>query len=180
MADEITVVAGLPIPSTSPIFLAGVGLHVLCGLACTVTGIVAMLSRKGLGRHSNFGTIYFWFLSAVFVSATGLAIVRWTEDTHLFILGTLSFASALWGRTALRRRWRGWARQHITGMGVSYILLLTAFYVDNGKSLPLWKELPEMAFWLLPGAIGLPFIVHAVLRHPIARRHDRLTSPRHP
>ena len=26
-------------------------------------------------------------------------------------------------------------------MGLSYILLLTAFYVDNGKSLPLWKDL---------------------------------------
>ena len=28
-------------------------------------------------------------------------------------------------------------------MGASYILLLTAFYVDNGKNLPLWRELPE-------------------------------------
>jgi hypothetical protein len=49
-------------------------------------------------------------------------------------------------------------------MGVSYILLLTAFYVDNGKSLPLWKELPPIAYWILPGAIGGPIIGRALLR----------------
>jgi hypothetical protein len=41
---------------------------------------------------------------------------------------------------------------HISGMGASYVLLLTAFYVDNGKNLPLWRELPQWAFWILPSA----------------------------
>ncbi|MGC1696795.1 MAG: hypothetical protein WA743_16165, partial [Pseudolabrys sp.] len=52
----------------------------------------------------------------------------------------------------------------------SYILLLTAFYVDNGKNLPLWKQLPQFAFWLLPSAIGIPIIVYVLLRHPLIRR----------
>ncbi|MGH6822639.1 MAG: hypothetical protein ACRECP_09140 [Methylocella sp.] len=172
MAD-LTIVAGIPIPSTSPVFLLIVGFHVLVGLACTITGIVAMLSNKGRGQHSNFGTIYYWCLAAVFVSATALAVVRWTEDYHLFILGALSFAAASWGRTALRRRWWNWVRLHVMGMGASYILLLTAFYVDNGKSLPLWKELPQIAFWLLPSAIGVPIIIYALLRHPLIRRFQR-------
>jgi hypothetical protein len=72
---------------------------------------------------------------------------------------------------ARRRRGVGWLRVHITGMGLSYILLLTAFYVDNGKSLPLWKELPTIAYWLLPAAVGLPLIIRAVLRHPLVCRH---------
>jgi hypothetical protein len=55
-------------------------------------------------------------------------------------------------------------------MGLSYVLLLTAFYVDNGKSLPLWNALPPWAFWVLPLAIGTPFIIHALVRHPLARR----------
>ena len=46
MPDEITNVAGIEIPSTDPIFLAVVGTHVLLGLACTVTGAIAMLSQK--------------------------------------------------------------------------------------------------------------------------------------
>src|SRR5713226_5732494 len=37
-----------------------------------------------------------------------------------------------------------WARFHIVGMGLSYVLLLTAFYVDNGKNLPLWNRLPPI------------------------------------
>ena len=38
---------------------------------------------------------------------------------------------------ARRHRWRSWVKCHITSMGLSYILLLTAFYVDNGHSLTL-------------------------------------------
>jgi uncharacterized membrane protein len=168
--DDTTVVAGIPIPSTSPVFLAVVALHVLVGLVCVVTGAIAMLSPKRSGRHPTFGTIYYWALVVVFVSATGLSVVRWAEDYHLFILGLLAFIAASLGRTARRQRWRGWVRLHITGMGLSYILLLTAFYVDNGKSLPLWKELPPISYWLLPAAVGVPLIIRALLRHPLARQ----------
>src|SRR5215470_17755282 len=73
MPDGETIIAGIAIPSTSPLFLSVVGLHVLVGLGCTAAGIVAMLSTKGRGRHSNFGTIYYWCLIAVFVTATGLS-----------------------------------------------------------------------------------------------------------
>ena len=58
-------------------------------------------------------------------------------------------------------------------MGASYIFLITVFYVDYGKNLPLWKELPEIAFWVLPGAIGIPLILNALFRHPIAQAFDR-------
>jgi hypothetical protein len=81
----------------------------------------------------------------------------------------ISFASAWLGRAALRQRWHNWARVHITGMGLSYILILIAFYVHNGKQLPLWKDLPHFMYWLLPLAVGTPLIVWALLRHPLAR-----------
>ena len=168
--EDTTVVAGIPIPSTSPIFLTVVALHVLVGLLCVVAGAVAMLSPKRSGRHPTFGTIYYWGLVAMFVSATGLSVVRWAEDDHLFIVGALALGSASLGRTARRRRWLGWVRLHITGMGLSYILLLTAFYVDNGKSLPIWRDFPPISYWLLPAAVGLPLVIHAVLRHPLVRR----------
>ncbi|HEY3887005.1 MAG TPA: hypothetical protein VGL73_00415 [Caulobacteraceae bacterium] len=169
MIDTGAVVAGIPIPSTSPAFLAGVGVHVLAGLTCVLTGAVAMLSRKARGRHSNFGTVYFWGLIVVFASSCGLAIVRWAEDYPLLILGSLAMASAGFGRSALRRRWPGWVRLHISGMGASYVLLLTAFYVDNGRNLPVWRHLPQIAFWLGPSAIGLPITAYALLRHRLVR-----------
>jgi hypothetical protein len=142
------------------------------GLACTVTGAVAMLSQKRAGRHPRYGTIYFWCLAGAFLAASGLAAVRWAQDYHLFILGALSFAAASLGRQARRRRWRYWVRLHITGMGASYVLLLIAFYVDNGPSLPFWKDLPATAYWLVPAAIGTPLIVRALLWHPLARQSD--------
>lgn len=170
MVEELTVVAGIPIPSTSPVFLTVVGTHVMVGLTCVVAGAVAMLSRKGRGRHSTFGTVYFWGLAVLFVLVTVLSALRWAENTHLFVLGVLAFGAAILGRTALRRRWTGWPRLHIAGMGSSYVLMLTAFYVDNGKNLPLWRELPQIAFWVGPAAIGAPLIINAMLRHPVVRR----------
>ena len=172
MAPDTITVAGIEMPSVSPLFLAVVGFHVVVGAVAVIAGIAAMLSKKQPGRHPRFGTVYFWCLSAVFASATLLSVVRWAEDYHLFILGTLSFGTACVGRTARRQRWRGWAKWHITSMGLSYILLLTAFYVDNGHSLPLWRDLPTIAYWLVPGAIGIPLIVYALLRHPLVRQQN--------
>jgi len=84
----------------------------------------------------------------------------------------LSFTAASIGRVALRGRWEGWVRIHISGMGLSFALLLTAFYVDNGPNLPLWRELPSITYWLLPSVVGLPLIIRALLGHPLVRRMD--------
>src|SRR5258706_301070 len=130
----MTNVAGNEIPSTDPTFLAFVAVHVFFWVVCTISGGIWMLSREGAGRHPTFGSIYFWSLAGVFVSAAALAAVRWAENYYLFILGALAFSAAYVGRMARRGRWRNWVRLHITGMGASYVLLLTAFYVDNGKS----------------------------------------------
>jgi hypothetical protein len=170
MTSDSTAILGIEIPSTDPVFLALVmGVHIPLGLACVTIGAVAMLSEKRRGRHSKLGKLYYWLLSGLFVSATVLSIMRWAENYHLFILGALSFACASFGRTAIRRRWRHWARLHITGMGSSYVVMLIAFYVHNGKQLPVWKELPHAAYWLLPLAVGIPLIVRALLWHPVAR-----------
>ena len=162
--------AGIVVPCDSSIFLAMLAVHIPFGIACVIAGLVAMLSEKQPGRHPKFGTIYYWSLSVVFVSASVMASLRWAEFYHLFILGALSFASATFGSMARRRRWQVWVRLHISGMSLSYILMLTAFYVDNGKNLPLWKELPSIAYWILPSAVGLPLIVYALLRHPLVTR----------
>ena len=172
--DNTTFVLGIPIPSTDPVFLAVVGVHVLFGLAAVITGAMAMVSKKGRGRHSKLGALYFWCLFGVFVTMCALSFMRWAENYHLFILGVLSFAAAYFGRTAVRWHWRQWLRLHLTGMGASYILLLTAFYVDNGKNLPLWRELPEIAFWFLPAAIGIPLMLYVLFRHPLVLGFDRL------
>jgi hypothetical protein len=42
MGETITDIAGIEIPSTHPVFLTMVGIHILLGLACVVTGAIAM------------------------------------------------------------------------------------------------------------------------------------------
>ncbi len=158
---------GVTVPCDSAFFLAILLIHVPSGLVCVVTGLVATFSRKGMGRHPNFGTIYYRFLTVVFITASALSAMRWTEDWYLFVLGGLSFAAALLGRTAHQQRWRNWIQLHITGMSFSYVLLLTAFYVDNGKNLPIWKDFSPIVYWVLPSAIGIPLIIRALLTHPL-------------
>jgi hypothetical protein len=169
MNGEPIIVAGIEVPSDAPLFLSVLGVHILVGLICVITGCVAMLSAKGPGRHPQFGTYYYWSLTLVFVTMAALSAMRWAENYHLFVLGVLSFIAASIGRTARRRLWRNWARLHIGSLGLSYVFLLTAFYVDNGPNLPLWNKLPPVAFWTLPAAIGVPIIVWALLRHPLVR-----------
>jgi hypothetical protein len=170
VSDQGIVILGIAVPSSSRIFLTIVAGHVGAGLVCVVAGAVAMVSPKRAGRHPAAGTLYYWSLLVVFLSMTALSIMRWPADTHLLVLGILSFGSGAIGRTARRGRWQGWLRIHTAGMGLSYILLLTAFYVDNGPFLPLWRSLPALAYWLGPSMVGLPILVRALLRHPLMVR----------
>jgi hypothetical protein len=167
LAGQVPV-AGLipPGPASFHLLLA---VHIAAGLTCVVTGAVAALSPKRPGRHPRLGTLYYRSLSVVFASAAWLAALRWPQDAYLLVLGTLSFAAATLGRTARRRRWRWrrwrWIGLHLTGMSASYVLLLTAFYADNGKNLPVWRSLPHLTYWLLPSAVGLPLVARALARH---------------
>lgn len=164
MAETLRRIIGFNLPSNSPLFLSVLSFHILFGIACAILGIAAMLSRKRRGKHPNFGTAYYWCLAVLFASATVLAAMRWAEDYHLFILGALSFLAASVGRMARRQLWRKWVDFHVIGMGLSYILMLTAFYVDNGRNLPVWRDLPYLAYWVVPGAVGIPLIVNALTR----------------
>ncbi len=49
-------------------------------------------------------------------------------------------------------------------MGGSCVVLLTAFYVDNGKKIPLLDQLPA-AYWVLPALIATPVTARSAVRH---------------
>src|SRR5262249_43454671 len=176
MGQDSTTIGGIVIPPSDPAFLAVVvGVHIPLGIACVIAGAGVMLSRKGRGRHSRLGTIYFWCLLTLFISATFLSIMRWSENYHLFILGAAPFGCAWFARSALRSRWQHWLRLHIGGMSFSYVVMLIAFYVDNGKQLPVWKNLPHFTYWLVPIVVASPLIAWALSSHPLvqAYRLDR-------
>lgn len=180
MADLTDLASGLVpgAPRLSVPFAAFLLLHVPAGLTSVVTGAMAAVSRKRRGRHPRFGTIYFWALSVVFVSMTALSVMHWPQDEYLLILGSISFAVAGMGYSARRVRWPGWTSFHVVGMSSSYIVLLTAFYVDNGPHLPLLNRLPVIVFWIVPSLVGVPLIVRALVRHTRPLADIRATAAR--
>jgi hypothetical protein len=174
MIGEPISVGGITIPSNTPFFLTLISIHVLAALICVVAGIVAMLSEKKQGYHPKAGSVYFYSLLVVFLTVVVISILRWQEDYYLFLLGLLSFGMAFTGRRALKQKWRRWPIYHITGMGLSYIILLTAFYVDNGRFLPIWKYFSPVVYWTLPAIIGIPIIVINLMRHQVVKTYKML------
>jgi uncharacterized membrane protein len=161
---------GIPIPDEGPVFLVAVSLHIAAGLTCVVSGIVAMVSRKGGRTHIGFGRVYVVGIAVVFLSMAVLAIIRWPHDNHLLLLGLVAFLATAVGY--VNRRRHGDDRWHILAMGASYVVLLTAFYVDNGPFLPLWNLLPTWALWVIPTLVGAPIIARAIVRRSSRARRS--------
>ena len=140
--------------------LVFVSAHVPAGLVAVIAGIVAMLSRKGSWWHRRAGMTYLVGIAAIAVSAAGLVSTRGSQFT--FLLGFAAFAVTLaFGGYLMGRINQG---LHIAGMGTSYVVMITAFYVDNGPKLPFWNQFPEVVFWIGPAAIALPIIIRAMWR----------------
>lgn len=142
-----------------------IGVHVGSGIVAALCGAGAMLIRKGSRRHRRLGWLYLLALTGLGVTAPILAAVEWAHRWHLAVLGALALGTAAVGLTAIRLARPACLGAHIIGMGAAYIVMLTAFYVDNGPRLPLWDRLPPVALWLLPAAVGTPILIRALRRH---------------
>ncbi len=147
--------------------------HALAGLTTGVTGVVAFRAPKRRGRHYQWGKYYLWAYTVVFLTATLLSVQHWSADAYLFVLATLGYGLALGGYAARRfrqesivRRMGGkqWVVVHIVGGMGSYVVLWTAFYVDNAHLFPGVNRLPTLTFWVLPAVIALPFLVVSLSR----------------
>jgi hypothetical protein len=160
---QASQILGTEVGSTAPLFLAFLAVHVLAGMVAVVTGAVAALARKGSPRHIRAGRWFYRAITVVFATAAALTAMRWRQDYHLLIIGAVAFSAAVTG-VQHRRRHRSGDTGHIAGMGIAYIAMLTAFYVDNGPHLPLWDRLPPLTFWFLPSVIGVPIMIRAIGR----------------
>lgn len=162
-------VDGIGMLFKSSAFFPILGVHILAGLVCVVTGIASMVSEKRAGLHPRCGTIYHWGL-VILVTSGGFLAAHWTDDHLLLVVGVVSFGASCLGRTARKRNWQTWIGTHIISMGCSFIAMLTAFCVEEGERLPGLSGLPRLADWFLPALVGTPFIVRAVVRHRLRYR----------
>ena len=139
-----------------------VAVHVPAGMVAVISGAGAMLAEKGGRAHRRRGRAYLVALAVVSLTGIGLAQTRWPRFPHLLVLGLVAGAFATAGYVSRRGKDPS---VHLVSMGVSYVAMLTAFYVDNGPTLPLWNQLPPIVFWFLPTILAFPLIVRAVHRY---------------
>jgi len=137
-----------------------VSVHIPAGLIALIAGIVAMLSRKGARWHRRAGDTYLIAIAVIAATAAGLVATRGPQFNHLLVLAALAAAFA-YGGYFIRGSNQG---LHIAAMGLSYVVMVTAFYVDNGPKLPFWNQFPATVFWIGPAVIGLPIIIRAMWR----------------
>jgi hypothetical protein len=176
------------IPEAGPVFLAALAVHVFAGLASVLTGALAAAAPKRPGRHPRWGTGYLYGLSVVFVTAVVMSVLRWEHNRHLLGIAVVAYGLGLTGRWLHRHRSpRGdrpgrdgphrWMLWHGVAMAGSYAALLTGFYVDNGERLPLWNQLPHLAYWVIPTTVGIPLTWWALVRNGALSR-SRPTASR--
>ena len=149
----------------SSVFFPILGIHILAGLVCLVTGVAAIASEKRAGLHPMCGTIYHWGLAVLVISAVFLSAAHWTDDRALLVLGGISLGASFLGRTARRRHSQTWIGTHLLSMGCSFIAMLTAFCVEEGKNLPGLSALPGLTYWFLPTLVGALLIILAPVPH---------------
>jgi hypothetical protein len=166
--EPLMFVFGIPLTFFLPLVV-----HAWAGLATGITGIIAFSMPKRRGRHPRWGERYLWAYTVVFLTATLLSVQRWEMDAYLFFLAVIGYGFALGGYATQRFRHAPWMLRllgkqrmvvHIIGMIGSYVVLWTAFFVDNAHLIPLLNQLPQLTFWVLPTVIGIPFIVRSISR----------------
>jgi hypothetical protein len=149
-----------------------ISVHIPAGVIAALAGVGAMLAPKGGAAHLWRGRTYLRAL--VVVCATGLGLVA-TRGPHFLHLAPFGIVAAVLGLIGYSVRRRPSAATHLACMGLSYVAVLTAFYVDNGPKLPGWRLLHPLSFWVLPSLVGMPLVALGLVRNA---RRSRPQEPR--
>lgn len=123
-----------------------------------VLGLVAMSAWKRPGLHTRAGEVYHWVVLAVCATAGALAVLDWTRNWWFLPIAAGSYAFALLGYVAAKRRWPGWLSTHLAGQGGSYIAMVTALLVVNWQTVSGRPGRSTLWPWFLPTLIGSPII----------------------
>lgn len=117
-------------------------IHIAGGTTALVSGLISMLTRKGGKAHTRAGKIYFWGMSAVFVTAVVLSVAR--DSIFLLLVGFFSYYLTVRGYRVLylknlpagqKAAVMDWM---ITGVAAVFIVALTgwgAFLLIMGYSM---------------------------------------------
>ncbi|WP_298515452.1 DUF2306 domain-containing protein [uncultured Kordia sp.] len=122
-------------------------LHILVGSISLISGAISIFSTKGKTWHRQSGKLYFYAMTAVFV--TGIVIAGYKMNHFLFLIAFLSYYSVFCGVRSLKLKklhktqlpkWYDWfagivntlANAIFLGLGLYYLLSET---VSTGAAL---------------------------------------------
>lgn len=148
-------------------------LHIAAGAAGLILGPIAMRASKRPGLHTRAGEAYHWVVLTVCVTASLLAVLDWKRLWWFLPIAAGSYAFALLGYAAAKRRWRGWLRAHIAGQGGSYIAMTTALLVVNWETLTGTRGIYSPVAWALPTVVGSPILAWVTYQVRIGKRPKR-------
>ena len=134
-------------------------LHIAAGLLGLALGPVAMTARKRTRLHTRAGEAYHWVMLGVCLTAAALAVLDWARNWWFLPIAAGSYAFALLGYVAAKRRWAGWLRAHVAGQGGSYIAMVTALLVVNWRTFTGTPGRTTLWPWFLPTLVGTPLSV---------------------
>jgi uncharacterized membrane protein YeaQ/YmgE (transglycosylase-associated protein family) len=135
--------------------------HVAAGSVGLVLGPILMLIPKRRGPHTRLGEVYHWTFLVLFISAVWLAILN-PDVWWLAPIGAFSYALALMGYLAAKRRRPGWLVPHIAGQGGSYIAMVSALLTVNWESLTGSAGTSSFLPFILPTVVGAPIITWVI------------------
>jgi hypothetical protein len=119
--------------------------HVVAGFAGLAIGGVGMRVPKTRMLHTRLGDWYFVAISAACLSAACIAILEWQRLWYFLGAAVGTYAFALVGYLAAKRRRTGWLLTHVVGVTSSYCGLVMAFVVTNIKVVPGMSDVPFFA-----------------------------------
>ena len=147
--------------------------HIAGGTVALVTGLGAMLTKKGSPIHRRFGKIYFGSMTAVFVGALALAIGHHRD--FLLMVAFFSYYMTVRGyrilflkklATGQKPTWIDWLITLLSGLFILFLLGWGVYALTNGIGMGI--------VGIVFGGIGSTFLlqdVRSFMRPPKEKMH---------
>ncbi|HUF92919.1 MAG TPA: hypothetical protein VMR23_11115 [Candidatus Limnocylindria bacterium] len=130
--------------------------HIAAGMTALFVAPVAMVTAKGGPAHRRWGTVYFWMMAVVAVTAVPLGL--WRPNYFLMLVAVFSFYFAFRGYRVLLRKHpeRGEGARALDWSASAATFLASAALIVLGivTPSPLWVTLAPVAIVFGIGGVG--------------------------
>jgi hypothetical protein len=132
-------------------------IHIAGGTLALITGLGAMLTKKGGKTHRNFGKAYFWSMTLVFIGALALALGH--TKTFLLMVAFFSYYMTVRGYRILylkdlskgqRPNYVDWIITGVSGIFIVFLFIWGIYVLMAGEFMGI--------VGLVFGAVGSTFL----------------------